>query len=272
MMLKGKMAIITGGGTGIGAATTRRFIAEGAKVCIAGRRENVLQELVKSLPSDTGVMCKGDVSEPRDIERIIRTALDFGGRIDILVNNAGMGTGGSVTDADLDEWRKTLEVNLIGPFLLMRGAIPHMKKNGGGSIVNISSLASLRGIGGLSAYCTSKAGLNMMTQQAAIDFGEDKIRCNAICPGFVFSEMVEKGYGQMAKDLNTDLNTLMDKVFREIPSRHPAQPEEVAGICAFLASDDASYITGTVIPVDGGLAVMDPFPFCVKNATLEMGK
>lgn len=271
-MLKGKMAIITGGGSGIGAATAKRFVAEGAKVCIAGRRENVLEKFVQSLPKGTAVMCKGNVSEPGDIDRIINTALDFGQGIDVLVNNAGIGTEGSITGASLDEWKKTIEVNLVGPFMLMRAAIPHMIKNGGGSIVNISSLASMRGIPEGSAYCTSKAGLNMLTQQAALDYGGDKIRCNVICPGFVYSEMTESHFGPAAKDLNTDLSILMNKVFSEIPSRHPAQPDEIAGICAFLASDDASYITGTVIPVDGGLAAIDPFPLCVKNATLEMDK
>jgi len=272
MILKGKVAVITGGGTGIGAAIVRRFVAEGAKVCIVGRRESVLEQVVRSLPSGTAIMCQGDVSEPKHVDRIIETALSFGQTIDILVNNAGIGTDGSITDAKLDEWRKTLEVNLIGPFMLMRAVIPHMIKKGGGSIVNISSLASLRCIPQGSAYCTSKAGLNMLTQQAALDFGGDKIRCNVICPGFVYSEMTESRFGQVAKDMGTDLDTLMTRVFREIPSREPAQPEKIAGICAFLASDEASYITGAVIPVDGGLASMDPFPLCVNNAVQEVGK
>ena len=270
MILKRKTAIITGGGTGIGAAIARRFVAEGAKVCIVGRRDSVLEQVVKSLPSGTAVMCQGDVSEPKHIDRIIETALSFGQTINILVNNAGVAYDGSITSAKLDEWRKTLEINLIGPFMLMRSAIPHMIKDGGGSIVNISSLASLRGVPQNSAYCASKAGLNMLTQQAALDFGGDKIRCNVICPGFVYSEMSESHFGQIAKDMGTDLDTLMARVFREIPSREPAQPEKIAGICTFLAGDEASYITGAVIPVDGGLAAMDPFPLCVNNAAQEM--
>jgi NAD(P)-dependent dehydrogenase (short-subunit alcohol dehydrogenase family) len=217
-------------------------------------------------------MYRGDVSEPQDVDGIIETALSFGETINILVNNAGMGTEGSITGAKLDEWRKTIEVNLIGPFMLMRATIPHMIKNEGGSIVNISSLASLRSIPQASAYCTSKAGLNTLTQQAALDFGENKIRCNVICPGFVYSQMTEDHFGQIAKDMGTDLDTFMAKVFREIPSREPAHPEKIAGICTFLASDEASYITGAVIPVDGGLAAMDPFPLCVHLAAQEVGK
>ena len=247
-------------------------MAEGAKVCIVGRRESPLEQVVQSLPSGTSVMCQGDVSEPEHIDRIVETALSFGKSIDILVNNAGMGSEGSITSAKLDEWHKTLGVNLIGPFMLMRAAIPHMIESGGGSIVNISSLASLRAIPQGSAYCASKGGLNSLTQQAALDFGGDKIRCNAVCPGFVFSEMSEGHFGQIAKDMGTDLDTLMARVFRDIPSREPAQPEKIAGICTFLASDESSYITGAVIPVDGGLAAMDPFPLCVNNAAQDMGE
>jgi meso-butanediol dehydrogenase / (S,S)-butanediol dehydrogenase / diacetyl reductase len=272
MILAGKMAVVTGGGTGIGAAIVRRFVAEGARVCIVGRREEVLSDVVRSLPDGAAIACAADVSEAADIGRIVDRALAFGKRIDILVNNAGKGTEGSVISADLDEWRKTLDVNLIGPFMLMRAVIPRMIENGGGSIVNISSLASLRSVPFTSAYCASKAGLNALTQQAALDFGGDGIRCNVVCPGFVFSEMVESRFGVIAKALGTDMATLMNTVFRDIPSRKPAEPDRVAGICAFLASDDASYITGAVIPVDGGLAAMDPFPLCVKNATMEMDK
>jgi meso-butanediol dehydrogenase / (S,S)-butanediol dehydrogenase / diacetyl reductase len=272
MILKEKTAIITGGGTGIGAAIARRFVAEGAKVCLVGRRKDVLEQAVESLPPGTAVACIGDVADPAAIDRIVETALAFSPTINVLVNNAGRGTEGSITSANLDEWRNTLDVNLIGPFMLMRAVIPHMIAGGGGSIVNVSSLASLRSVPKTSAYCASKAGLNALTQQAALDFGGDGIRCNVICPGFVFSEMVESRFGQIAKDLGTDMATLMAKVFRDIPSHKPAEPDRVAGICAFLASDDSSYITGAVIPVDGGLATMDPFPLCVKNASMEMGK
>ena len=272
MMLEGRTAIITGGGTGIGAAIAKRFVAEGAKVCIVGRRESMLDKVLKTLPAGTAVKCPADVTKPDDIQRVVETALTFGKTINILVNNAGIGTEGSITTADLETWRSTLEVNLVGPFMLMRAVIPHMKEIGGGAIVNISSLASLRSIPEASAYCTSKAGLNMLTKQAALDYGGDNIRCNVVCPGFVYSDMVAEHFGPIAEELGTDLSTLMTKVFQDIPSRKPAQPEQLAGICSFLASDDSSYLTGAVIPVDGGLAVMDPFPLCVKNAGSEMSK
>ena len=272
MMLEGKTAIITGGGAGIGAAIAARFVAEGARVCIVGRRENVLDKMINILPAGTAVKCRGDVSEPSDIARIVHTALDFSDTIDVLVNNAGVGTGGSITDVPVSEWRKTVEINLVGPFMLMREVIPHMIEGGGGSIINISSIASLRSVPTDSAYCASKAGLNALTQQAALDYGEHGIRCNVICPGFVFSNMSEEHFGQTAKELGTDLDTFMAKVFRNIPSRQPATPDKIAGLSTFLASDDSSYVTGAVIPVDGGLTIMDPFPLCVKNAGLEMGR
>ncbi len=270
MILKGKTAIITGGGTGIGAAVAARFVAEGAKVCIAGRRESVLDEAIKSLPKGTAVKCRGDVTNPSDIDRIVKTAAEFGGTVNVLVNNAGAGAEGSITGTSIEDWRKIVEINLVGPFMLMRAVIPYMQKSGGGSIINISSLASLRAIPHGNAYCTSKAGLNMMTMQAALDYGGDGIRCNVICPGFIFSEMTENRFGQVAKDHGTDLSTLMLKVFQDVPARKAGTPDRIAGLCVFFASDDSTYVTGTVTPVDGGLSIMDPFPLCVKNADLVM--
>jgi len=268
MKLKGKVAIVTGGGTGIGAAVVRRFVAEGAKVCLVGRRENVLDQVVDSLPAGTAVKCAGDVSGAGNVDRIVKAALTFGEGIDVLVNNAAMGSEGSVTDADLGQWRKTLEVNLISPMLLMRATIPHMIKKGGGSIINVSSLSSLRSIPGASAYCTSKAALNALTQQAAMDYGEKNIRCNVICPGFVFTEMFAKG--PLGRQARPDMVTFMNNVFKDVPSRKPGVPEQLAGICAFLASDDSSYITGTITPVDGGTAIMDAMAISVKRAKLEL--
>jgi meso-butanediol dehydrogenase/(S,S)-butanediol dehydrogenase/diacetyl reductase len=270
MKLKGKVAIVTGGGTGIGAAIVRRFVSEGAKVCITGRRENVLDQIVQSLPAGTAVKCPGDVSEPGQADRIVEAALTFGEGIDVLVNNAAKGTEGSIISADLAEWRKTLEVNLIAPMLLMRTAIPHMIKKGGGSIVNVSSLGSLRCIPSTSAYCTSKAALNALSQQAALDLGQDNIRCNVICPGFVYTEMAENG--PLGRQARPDMKTFMKSVFEDIPSRKPGMPGEVAGICTFLASDDASYITGTIIPVDGGTSIMDPTTVCIRRAMLQMNQ
>lgn len=271
MNLKGKVALITGGGTGIGAAVSKRFVADGARICITGRREGCLDELIASLPPGTATKCPGDVTKPEDTARMMKTVLSFGEKIDVLVNCAGLGGMGSITDIDPDEWRKTFEVNLNGPFLLMRAVIPHMIKAGGGSIVNISSLAGLRCQPKATAYSASKAALNMLTQQVAFDYGRYNIRCNAVCPGFVYTDMVEKGgLGKLAERVGADMLSLVNNVFKDIPIRKPGTPEQIAGICSFLASDDSAYMTGAVIPVDGGTAIVDVFPTGVKRAILEL--
>ncbi|HHT45937.1 MAG TPA: SDR family oxidoreductase [Firmicutes bacterium] len=271
MNLKGKVALITGGGTGIGAAVAKRFVADGARICITGRREGCLDEVIASLPTGAATKCPGDVTKPEDTERMVKTVLSFGEKIDVLVNCAGLGGMGSITDIDPVDWRKTFEVNLNGPFLLMRAVIPHMIKAGGGSIINISSLAGLRCQPKATAYSASKAALNMLTQQVAFDYGRYNIRCNAVCPGFVYTDMVEKGgLGKLAERIGVDMFSLVNNVFKDIPIRKPGTPEQIAGICSFLAGDDSSYMTGAVIPVDGGTAIVDVFPTGVKRAILEL--
>lgn len=271
MNLKDKVALITGGGSGIGAAIAQRFVADGARVCITGRRADKLDRLVEELPAGTAVRYAGDVSKPEDVKRMVATALTFADRIDVLVNCAGVSTPGSVTEVDLDDWRQTIEVNLTGPFMLMKEVIPAMIKGGGGSIINIGSLASLRCIPEASAYCASKAGLIMLTQQAACDYGPYKIRCNVVCPGFIYSAMTEGHFKQLAENLGTDMESLIIKAFKDVPIRQPAGPEKIAGICTFLASDDSSYMTGVVIPVDGGTAIVDVFGAAVSRTVGELG-
>ena len=147
MKLKGKVALITGGGSGIGASVAERFVAEGALVCIAGRRREMLDRVVRSLPQGTTMACPGDVSNLDDARRMVRETLAFGGRLDVLVNNAALDQNPSnVIDIDPEVWRRLLEVNLSGPFFLMKASIPHMIEGGGGSIVNIASLAGLRSL------------------------------------------------------------------------------------------------------------------------------
>jgi meso-butanediol dehydrogenase/(S,S)-butanediol dehydrogenase/diacetyl reductase len=272
MSLQGKVALITGGGTGLGAAIARRYVQDGAKIVITGRRESKLDEMISTLPQGSVLKCAGDVANPDDIERMIETALSFGSSIQILVNCAGTNDFGSITDVRVEEWRHTLEVNVVAPFLIMKAVIPHMIKSGGGSIINISSVASLRYPTGLSAYCTSKAALNALTQQAAADYGVENIRCNAVCPGFFYTDMGLGGdmFPNIAKSLGIDIDTFLLNVFKDIPSRKPAYPEKLAGICSFLGSDDSSYITGDIIPVDGGLVTVDAFSAGVSRTVTEL--
>jgi meso-butanediol dehydrogenase/(S,S)-butanediol dehydrogenase/diacetyl reductase len=255
--LQGKIALITGGGSGIGAAIAERFVAEGAKICITGRRREMLEKVAQSLPSGMVITCSGDTSKDEDVARMVETTVTFGGKLDVLVNNAAISANGPVGDADRSVWRKVIDVNLTGPFLLMQEAIPHMIKGGGGSIINIASLGGLRCLPAMPAYCTSKAGLIMLTQQAALDYGPYKIRCNAVCPAAVRTSMVEKEFGQIGEMLGYDMDTYFAMLSEAIPLKRFAEPREISGICAFLASDDSSFMTGAAIVIDAGIAVVD---------------
>jgi meso-butanediol dehydrogenase / (S,S)-butanediol dehydrogenase / diacetyl reductase len=271
MRLDGKTALITGGGAGIGAAIADLFTAEGAKVCITGRRQSALDTVAQALPADSCVTCAGDVSKVDDAAAMVETALKLTGRLDILVNNAGIDPAGSVADLDPDLWRQVIEINLTGPFLMMRAAIPHMVKAGGGVIVNVSSLAAIRCLPGMPAYCASKAGLNHLTRQVALDYGAEKIRCNVICPGAVRTEMLEHSMAPAAKALDTDLDGVFARMTANSPLHRVSLPKEIAKVCLCLASDDTSYMTGSEIVVDGGTHVVDANATWLSNAGMKWG-
>ena len=259
MDLKGKVAIITGGGTGIGEAVTRRFVACGARVCIAGRRRQLLDGVAKSLPEGSVKTCSADVSNEKDVERILKTALSFEGGLHVLVNNAAVDQDppANIVDMDVAKWRRMLEINLTGPFLMMKAGIPHIIKTGGGSVVNISSLAGLRCISENPGFCASKGGLINLTQQVALDYGRNNVRCNVVCPGATKTDMFTENMEAFAKMVGSNVEDVFARFMKDVPLPRVALPDEMAGICAFLASDDASFLTGTVIPVDGGAALVD---------------
>jgi len=257
MKLQGKIALITGGGTGIGTAVAKRFVDEGAKVCITGRRKEMLDKVAKSFPQGSVTTCPGDVSEDEDVARMVETTVKFGGKLDVLVNNAAISVQGPVADLDCAVWRKVISVNLTGPFMLMQAAIPHMIKAGGGSIINIASVGGLRCLPGFPAYCSSKAGLIMLTQQVALDYGAHNIRCNAVCPGGIKTDMTEKDFGQFGKMLGMDTDAYFDLISAELPLKRFGEPKEMGGICTFLASDDSSFMTGAALVIDAGTAVVD---------------
>jgi meso-butanediol dehydrogenase/(S,S)-butanediol dehydrogenase/diacetyl reductase len=257
MKLEGKVALVTGGGAGIGAAIAERFVKEGAKVCITGRRQQMLDKVAQSLPSGTVTTCSGDVSKDADVARMVATTVAFGGKLDVLVNNAAASSQAPVADLSREEWQKIFDVNLTGPFLLMKAAIPHMIKGGGGSIINIASVGGLRCLPGFPAYCSSKAGLIMLTQQTALDYGPQKIRCNAICPGGIKTDMTKKEFGQFGKMLGMDADAYFALISAELPLKRFGKPEEIGGICTFLASDDSSFMTGAALVIDAGTSVVD---------------
>jgi meso-butanediol dehydrogenase/(S,S)-butanediol dehydrogenase/diacetyl reductase len=257
MKLQGKVALVTGGGAGIGAAITKRFVEEGAKVCITGRRKKVLDKVAQSLPKESVATCSGDVSKDKDVARMVETAVKFGGTLDVLVNNAAISIQGPVADLDPAVWQQVIGVNLTGPFLLMKASIPHMIKAGGGSIINISSVGGLRCLPGFPAYCTSKAGLIMLTQQVALDYGAQNIRCNAVCPGGIKTDMTKHDFGQFGKMLGMEPDAYFKLISEELPLKRFGKPEEMGGICTFLASDDSSFMTGAALVIDAGTAIVD---------------
>jgi meso-butanediol dehydrogenase/(S,S)-butanediol dehydrogenase/diacetyl reductase len=257
MNLKGKVALITGGGSGIGTAIAERFVADGAKICITGRRKEMLEKVAESLPSGSVVICQGDVSKEEDGKRMVETTVKFGGKINVLVNNAGINHPAPIAELDLKLWEHVIAVNLTGPFLLMKEVIPYMRKEGGGSIINIASLGGLRCLPSMPAYCSSKAGLIMLTQQAALEYGSKNIRSNVVCPGGVSTEMTVKDFGEFGRMLGIEHNTFINQIAQEIPMRRFAASSEMGGLCSYLASDDSSFMTGAVITIDGGTAVVD---------------
>jgi meso-butanediol dehydrogenase / (S,S)-butanediol dehydrogenase / diacetyl reductase len=256
MDLRGKVALITGGGTGIGAGIARRFVRDGAKICISGRRQEMLDKVADSLPGGSVVTCPGDVTKPADAARMVKAILEFAGRLDILVNNAGIDAPGNVLAVALDLWEQVIATNLTAPMLMMRHAIPSMIEAGGGSIINIASLAGVRSLPNMPAYCASKAGLIALTQQVALDFGPSKIRCNVVCPGAI-SLTSESRPETAADERKAQIDAFLAKLTRYTPLKRPGTIAEIAGVCSFLAGDDSTFMTGEVVMVDGGSAIVD---------------
>ena len=255
MILKGKMALVTGGGSGIGAALL--------KVCC--RRSQGLycrppggrRAVVRSLPAGLRLRA-GDVSTRSRLNAWSKQR-SLWRRIDILVNNAGMGTEGSVVSADLEKWHKTA-INLFAVHADAGGNSPMIKRRR--RRINVASLAGLRCIPEGSAYCTSKAALLMLTKQAALDFGKQGIRCNAVCPGFIDTNMTRGSFGKLAESMGLDMESFMQNVFQDVPLKEPGTPERLAGIRT-LASDDAVYGSGD--PGGCGLTAVDRSAGCEEG-------
>ncbi len=269
--LNGKVALITGGGTGLGADFAKRFVEEGAKVVITGRRKEPLEKVADSLPKGSVLVCQGDVSNWDSAQAMIDATVKFGGKIDVLVNNAGIDPPATVVEIPIEQWQSVININLTGPMLMMKAAIPHMIKNGGGSIVNIASLAALRCIPAMPAYTASKAGLIGLTQATALDYGPSNIRVNVVAPGPIRTEMLEHAMSDLATATGTDITGALNTLTQFLPLKRPATPDEVTGAVVFLASDDSTFMTGTTLTVDGGACIVDPCGSAVSTAGMNWG-
>jgi NAD(P)-dependent dehydrogenase (short-subunit alcohol dehydrogenase family) len=268
MKLEGKTALITGGGRGIGAAIAKRFIEDGAKVVISDILTEALDETAQSFNSANVATCAGDVTKFEDVQNMVNETVKFGGKIDVLVNNAGIDPPGSIVDVEIDLWKKVLDVNLNGPFHCMKAAIPEMVKQGKGSIINIASLAGVRCIPSMPAYCASKGGLIQLSRQAALDYGPKGVRSNVVAPGATKTDMLINAMEGLSKALNRDAFEVLTE---SVPLRRAALPTEMAGACCFLASDDSSFITGAVLMVDGGAAIVDVSGASVSRVGMGWG-
>ncbi|HOT05590.1 MAG: SDR family NAD(P)-dependent oxidoreductase [Atribacter sp.] len=244
-----KKVFISGGATGIGEVAALLFAQQGAIVTIFDRDiengEKCLQKVLDG--GGRGIFISGNLIYPEEIEKAIDQSLKTYGGIDILINNAGVESPYSVHEMPIEEWDRVMAVNLRGMYLMAKAVIPIMKKSGGGAIVNTASISGLLGWPISAAYCASKGGVIQLTKQMAVDYAQDNIRVNCIAPGTTLTPLIERIFQQESEP---------EKAKQQISQMHPlgrfAQPEEIAQAILFLASEDASFITGAVLPVDGG--------------------
>ena len=246
MRLANKVAIVSGGGSGIGRAIAAGFAREGARVAICGRDRKKLDAVAEQIgPACLSVV--SDVSIAKQVELAVRLAVQHFGRITTVVNNAGVLLAGTAESLSDDDWEHTFNVNVRGPWLMARAALPYLRQAGGGSIINVGSVLSLVGARNRVAYAASKAAVLGLTRAMALDHAAEHIRVNCICPGMVETEMIAP--------FNADETARKQRL-----AMHPigrfGQPDDIAGLAVFLASDESTWTTGAAFPVDGGYSAV----------------
>ena len=239
MRLKNKTAVVTGASSGLGYSIAKNFSAEGANVIYSD-----VNQMGNFDPKKNELFVECDVSKKEEVESLVSEAVSKFGSLDIMVNNAGIGSLGGIIDTDDETWSKVLAVNLSGVFYGTRAAAKYMKDNKvSGSIINMSSILGKVGFPGAMAYCVSKGGVVQLTHSAALDLAQDKIRVNAIAPGFIDTKMTE------VVKTNKEFN---DLVMSNTPMGHMGEPEDIAKAAVYLASDESKFVTGEILYVDGG--------------------
>jgi NAD(P)-dependent dehydrogenase (short-subunit alcohol dehydrogenase family) len=245
--LKDKVALITGGGSGMGRASCRLFAREGARVAVVDRVVGAGEETASLIRDDGGeaFFVEADVADAAAVERMVATTVETSGRLDVLFNNAGVeGPSVDLLGYGEDDWARVIAVNLTAVYRAMRAAIPHMIAQGGGVILSTASVAGLVGLARSSGYSAAKAGVIGLTRTVALEYGPQGIRANCICPGFVATPMLDRVLGGREESV----------LHRLAPLRRVGTPDDIAAAALFLASDEASYVTGVPFMVDGGYA------------------
>lgn len=245
----GKAVIVTGAGSGIGAATARRFGREGAMVALIGRTPDAPAAVAAEMEAARTRVLAADVSDEAAVRRAIAATIEAFGRLDVLVNNAGVVTQGDIGAMQTAEWRRIMATDLDGVFFCIREALPHLEKSRG-AIVNVSSVSGLGGDWGMSAYNAAKGAITNLTRALALDLGARGIRVNAVAPSFTRTGMTR----------DMEHPELIARFLDRMPLGRVGEPEDVAAVIAFLASEDAGFVTGVNLPVDGGLSASNGQP------------
>jgi NAD(P)-dependent dehydrogenase (short-subunit alcohol dehydrogenase family) len=250
--LDGKVALITGAGSGIGRAAAELFAAEGAGVAVVDLNAEAADETVGKIQAEGGraVALAANVARAAEVESALARAVAEFGRLDVVYNNAGVNSSGSVVDATEDDWDRCFAVNAKGTFLCSRAAVPYLEQSGGGAIVNQASVAGLVAVPNFAAYCAAKGAVVALTRSMAIDLASRRIRVNAICPGTVYTPLMEP---MLRARGDGDLEAGLAKTVVKYPIGRLGTPDEIARVALFLASDDASFLTGSIVTADGGM-------------------